>query len=190
MRQVSGLTGAGPLLRRAVTRVAQRHPPGALPTPADRGARAVAVCRVSGGLPGPHCPTRTEWIAAGATRARCDWHRNGGLVLPAEYAEWAESPVLTSSGADRSTGARKDAGGGVRIVSPADGDRYGVPSGTDPRYATLGFRAATARGDGVVRWFVDGRPLAGARWRLQAGAHTVRAMSPDGPSDEVRIVVE
>jgi membrane carboxypeptidase/penicillin-binding protein PbpC len=75
-------------------------------------------------------------------------------------------------------------------VSPADGDRYGIPAGTDPRYATLALRATTARGDGAVRWFVDGRPVAGARWRLSSGAHTVRAQGRDGASDEVRIVVE
>jgi membrane carboxypeptidase/penicillin-binding protein PbpC len=78
----------------------------------------------------------------------------------------------------------------VRIVSPADGDRYGIPAGTDPRYATLALRATTARGDGAVRWFVDGRPVAGSRWRLESGAHTVRAQSRDGARDEVRIVVE
>jgi membrane carboxypeptidase/penicillin-binding protein PbpC len=78
----------------------------------------------------------------------------------------------------------------VRIVSPAEGDRYSIPAGTDPRYATLALRATTAPRDGAVRWFVDGRQLAGTRWRLQAGAHTVRAQSRDGASDEVRIVVE
>jgi penicillin-binding protein 1C len=191
MRQVSGLTGAGPLLRRAVMRVAPRYPAGVLPTPADRGARLVTLCRVSGGLPGPECPTRSEWIPAAVTPTACQWHREGSLVLPAIYAEWAESsPVLASSRPHVLTGGREDGSAAVRIVSPADGDRYGIPAGTDPRYATLGLRATTARGDGAVRWFVDGRPLAGARWRLRAGAHTVRAIVPDGASDEVHIVVE
>jgi penicillin-binding protein 1C len=191
MRQVSGLTGAGPLLRRAVMRVARRYPAGVLPTPADRGARPVTLCRVSGGLPGPECPTRSEWIPAATTPTACQWHREGALVLPAVYADWAgSSPVLTASRPHVLTGGREDGRTGVRIVSPADGDRYGIPAGTDPRYATLALRATTARGDGAVRWFVDGRPVAGSRWRLESGAHTVRAQSRDGARDEVRIVVE
>jgi penicillin-binding protein 1C len=191
MRQVSGVTGAGPLLRRAVTRVARRYPPGVLPTPADRGARAVAVCRVSGGLPAHDCPTRTEWIPPDIALAACDWHRDGRLVLPAVYADWAAAGHgLTSSGQDGRTGEREDVRTGVRIVSPADGDRYGIPAGVDPRYATLPLRATTPEGDGGVRWFVDGRPVAGDRWQLVSGIHTVRALSRDGASDEVRIVVD
>jgi len=190
MRQVSGLTGAGPLLRRSVMRVARRYPAGVLPTPADRGARRVTVCRVSGGLPGPECPTRSDWIPAAATPAACGWHRDGALALPAVYAEWAATPTVSPSRSPTLATAGEAERAGVHIVSPADGDRYGIPAGTDPRYATLALRATTARGDGGVRWFVDGRPLPGARWRLESGIHTVRARSRDGARDEVRIVVE
>jgi hypothetical protein len=41
-----------------------------------------------------------------------------------------------------------------------------------------------------VRWLVDGRPVAGARRRLEPGVHIVRAVTADGTSHEVRIVVE
>jgi penicillin-binding protein 1C len=90
MKQVSGLTGAGPLLQRAVIAVSQRHAPGTLPAPRSVGAVAVEVCRLSGLRAVPGCPSMIEWFLPGTEPTRpCDWHRDGRVVLPAEYAEWA-----------------------------------------------------------------------------------------------------
>ena len=74
-----------------------------------------------------------------------------------------------------------------RILSPQNGDRYALPIGVDPRYATLALRAAG--GSGAVRWFVDGRPVAGERWALAPGRHAIRAETVRGERDEVRIDV-
>jgi penicillin-binding protein 1C len=185
MKQVSGITGAGPLLQRAALRVARHYSPGVLPSPAASGARAVRVCRVSGGLAGPDCPGAAEWVPPAMHLERCTWHEGGRLVLPAQYAEWiATSPGLPSTGA---VGPASDR---LRIVSPREGDRFSVPPGVDPRYATVALRATAPPAVGDVRWLVDGRPVAGARWRLEPGVHIVRAVTADGTSHEVRIVVE
>jgi hypothetical protein len=102
------------------------------------------------------------------------------------YAEWiattAERPIAPAAAAASWEG--------LRITSPLDGDRYSVPPGVDSGYATVALRAAVPPGAGAVRWLVDGRPVPGARWRLAPGVHRVRAESPGGGSDEVRIVVE
>ncbi|MCU0647160.1 MAG: penicillin-binding protein 1C [Gemmatimonadaceae bacterium] len=93
MRAVSGISGAGPLLRRAVWRTAARVAPGALRTPAEAGARRVRVCRASGLRAVHECPSIEEWLSAAqeAALADCDWHRaGGGVVWPAEYRAWAE----------------------------------------------------------------------------------------------------
>ncbi|MGH7537829.1 MAG: hypothetical protein ACREMF_04280, partial [Gemmatimonadales bacterium] len=75
-----------------------------------------------------------------------------------------------------------------RITSPRDGDRYSLPAGVDPHYATIALR--TSGGDTArVRWFVDGRPWREARWRLMPGRHTIRAVTDRGESDEIRIDV-
>jgi membrane carboxypeptidase/penicillin-binding protein PbpC len=191
MEQVSGITGAGPLLQRVVLRTAARYRAGLLPTPAEAGARPVRVCAVSGGLAGKECPGIPEWVPAAARLDSCTWHESGATVLPEIYAEWAvdamgatgamgtpsRTHVLTSSRA-------------VHIISPMDGDRYSVPAGTDPRYATIALRAVTREPAARVRWFVDGVPVGAARWPLRPGEHTVRALAGDGASDEVRIVVE
>jgi membrane carboxypeptidase/penicillin-binding protein PbpC len=74
------------------------------------------------------------------------------------------------------------------VVAPRDGDRYRVPPGVDPRYASIGLRAAGA--DGTVRWFVDGRQARGARFLLVPGAHTIVARSARGDSSVVTVRVE
>lgn len=187
MQGVGGITGAGPLLHRAALLVAQRYPPGVLPSPAHSGAVPARVCRLSGLLAGPDCPPMTEWFVPGTQPARpCDWHRNGRVELPAEYAEWAgtqgASPVTAAV-----AGTEPDR---FRILSPQNGDRYTIPAGGDPRYATIALRAAGGGGDGSrVRWLVDGREWREARWRLVPGRHTVRAVDARGNSDVVTIDV-
>ncbi|HEY0037139.1 MAG TPA: penicillin-binding transpeptidase domain-containing protein, partial [Longimicrobium sp.] len=184
MEGVSGVTGAGPLLYRAILATASRYAPGALPTPEEAGLVPVRVCRLSGLRATPGCVSKVEWFIRGTEPARADdWERGGRVALPDEYAEWAAGErgrlgVMASLGGDEP----------FRILAPRDGDRYAVPVGVDARYATVALHAAG--GSGPVRWFVDGRELPRERWRLVPGPHTIRAVAPSGDWDEVRVVVD
>ena len=205
MRQVSGVTGAGPLLHRALVDVSRRYEPGVLPSPASAGAVRVTVCRLSGLRVGADCPGIEEWFLPGTEPAgECDWHRAGDAVVwPATYASWAEQngrgdgagPVaasLASAPAPEEAAAaptRAPADTGFRIVSPLPGDRYQVPPGVDPRYATIALRAAGAPNDAPVRWWVDGQPTRASRWQLRAGAHAFRAVARSGRVAEAQISV-
>lgn len=181
MDAVSGVTGAGPLLRRAILLSAELYSPGVLTTPRAVGAVPVTICRLSGLRAGVSCPTAVEWFVPGTEPARdCDWHRGDGVRLPAQYAEWGADAAVA--------GPRGGSGQPLLIVSPRDGDRYDVPPGTDARYATIELRAGG--GNGTIRWSVDGRPVSSQRWRLVPGAHTIRAVSGQGQSAVVRIEVE
>ncbi|HEY6060730.1 MAG TPA: penicillin-binding protein 1C [Gemmatimonadales bacterium] len=188
MQGVGGITGAGPLLHRAALLVAQRYPPGVLPSPAHSGAVPVRICRLSGLLAGPDCPPMTEWFVPGTEPTRpCDWHRDGRVELPAEYAEWAAGTQGAFPVTAAVASAEPDR---FRILSPQDGDRYTIPVGGDPRYATIALRAAGGESDGSrVHWLVDGRAWHEARWRLVPGRHTVRAVNARGESDMVTIDV-
>lgn len=199
MERVSGVSGAGPLLQRVVLRTAERYAPGVLPTPAEAGARRVRICALSGGLATDRCPGMPEWVPATARLAPCTWHQPEATVLPEVYAEWVAEQDRVRSGDGLATleGERPaalftavDDSRAIRIVSPLDGDRYSVPAGTDPRYATVALRVVTRERVRHVRWFVDGRLVRAERWRLVPGEHRVRAVAADGTSDEVRIVVE
>jgi len=195
MAGVSGVSGAGPLLQRAILATARRYPPGTLATPADAGLVPISICRTSGLIAGPECPHATEWFVAGSEpQHECDWHRGGRTILPAEYAEWLDrtreaDPYRRAALAieARSTDVRS---GRFQIVSPRDGDRYTAPVGVEARYASIALRAVGGTEASVVRWWVDGVEVTTPRWRLTPGHHTIRAQSASGASDEVRIYVE
>jgi penicillin-binding protein 1C len=190
MQGVGGITGAGPLLHRAALLVAQRYPPGVLPTPAQAGAVPVRVCRLSGLRAGPECPPMTEWFVPGTEPTRpCDWHRGGRVDLPAEYAEWAATDPHAPGPGPATGAAPENADAPFRILSPQNGDRFTVPVGGDPRYATIALRASEEGAGTRVRWFVDGREWREPRWRLVPGRHTVRAVNGAGARDVVEFEV-
>jgi penicillin-binding protein 1C len=214
MEGVSGVTGAGPLLHRAVMAVSRRVPPGSLVTPADVGAVSVPVCRLSGLRATAECAALTEWFVPGTEPRRDDdWERGGAVTLPDEYREWsrqglAAARIDVARGSSSSeTGARRGASGApdesvaerspprdirlaqFRIVSPAEGDRYSVPAGVESRYATVALRASGVGAD-RVRWWIDGKPQPRDRWVLTPGRHEVRAVSARGDTSLVKIVVE
>jgi penicillin-binding protein 1C len=195
MRQVSGVTGAGPLLHRAVLDVAKRYAPGVLPSPAQAGAVRARVCRLSGLKPTRSCPGVEEWVLPGTEPARpCDWHGpDGGVRWPAEYVQWvAENDLNQASDTLRYGGgvaALAAADSSFRIVAPLDGDTYAVPPGVEARYATIALRAVGRTEDEPVRWLVDGRRTAATRWPLRSGTHTIRALAASGRRASVTIRV-
>jgi penicillin-binding protein 1C len=206
MEGVSGVAGAGPLLHRAIMATARRFQPGVLTTPAAVGAINVPVCRLSGLRATESCAQLGEWFAPGTEPDRADdWEHDGIVTLPAEYADWARQGLsslvadvrLQSSRGTHSlthpaqgADSAREPAAQFRIVSPLDGDRYAIPAGIDPRYATIPLRAG-GRGASRVRWSVDGRSYMAERWQLALGTHVVRATSEaTGEVAEARIVVE
>jgi len=122
----------------------------------------------------------------------CDWHGSNGLTLPAQYADWAQQARVVVSGVTGERSAARASGDTAsarfRITSPAAGDVYRFVPGVEPRYATIGLRAVGASSAARIRWFVDGRAVAGSRLPLVPGKHRVRA-DAGRQSDEVAIVV-
>ncbi|MGH7561688.1 MAG: hypothetical protein ACRENB_11795 [Gemmatimonadales bacterium] len=57
---------------------------------------------------------------------------------------------------------------------PCHGDVYRFVPGVDPRYATVGLRAAGVPPGAAVRWYVDGKPAPGGRMPLRPGRHRIR----------------
>jgi len=216
MQGVSGVTGAGPLLHRVVMETAKRFPPGALVTPAEAGAVAVPVCRLSGQRATATCKQLTEWFSPATVPPDTDsWEHDGVVTLPEEYAAWARqqggqyqtaisgagpNTVPLASHAEQagymasvlqpgSHAATSDsARAGFRITSPADGDRYAIPTGVERRYASIALRAA-GPGAQRVRWSIDGKEYADGRWPLEPGTHLFRATSARGERAEARVEV-
>jgi penicillin-binding protein 1C len=203
MEGVSGVTGAGPLLHRAIMATASRVSPGVLESPADAGAVSVPVCRLSGMRATAHCAKLDEWFVRGTEPTReDDWEQGGRIVLPDEYAEWtheesqqlrSERTVLAVAAAEplKSTERHSVAAepSGLRILSPLDGDRYSVPPGVEARFASIPLKVAGASAD-AVEWSVDGKLWTGSRLPLEPGAHVIGVKSATGERTSVRIVVE
>ena len=193
MEGVSGVSGAGPLLHRAVLAAARRYPRLSLPSPGAFDAVAAPVCRLSGARPGAACPTAIEWFAPGhAPGDTCTWHDGaGGVRLPAEYAEWAEGRERPRAAPRFLTADPEPAADGLfHIVSPREGDVYRLSPGVEARYATVALRAAGGSRGAGVRWTVDGAPHREGRWTLRPGRHRFRAVSTAGDSAEVTVSVE
>ena len=203
MEGVSGITGAGPLLHRAVMLTAQRYAPGVLPTPAQSGLVAMDVCRLSGLRATADCPPIREWFMPGTEpRAADTWMRAGRVTLPAEYAEWAaqasaiapddhtarDAGEPTSATHSRATVAAAPPDSAFRLLSPIDGDVYRVPPGVPAEYSSIPLRVAGARGS--LAWYVDGKPHSAARLALRRGTHVVRVEAAGGAALEARIIVE
>ena len=211
MESVSGITGAGPLLRRVVFETAERYPPGSLTPPAAVGATMHRVCALSGLRAHERCPSLLEWFAPGTAPSIVDtWQADGTTQLPSEYAEWAagrESVVRiageTTSELDSNAEAQRsgatvmangsspaaalgtEASGRPTILSPRSGDVYEVPPAMDESYATVSL-VASAEG---AEWSVNHRRHDGTRWRIRPGDHWIMAMWPSGARDSVWVSV-
>jgi penicillin-binding protein 1C len=213
MEGVSGVTGAGPLLHRAVMAVARRVPPGSLTTPAEAGAVSLPVCRLSGLRATSECAQLTEWFVRGTEPTRDDdWERGGLVMLPDEYAGWSRQGLRAAgdevgrafaaatartgvtgasaaSSAERAPVPTRAVAAPFRMVSPLDGDRYSIPTGVEARYASIALRAGGA-GAEQVRWSIDGKPYERDRWALMVGTHEIRAVSARGDTARAIVTVE
>jgi len=189
MAAVSGITGAGPLLRRIVLSTAERYAAGLLPAPEAYGATRVRVCRTSGMAAVPDCDATDEWQLANAPAPTLDdWHRHGAVILPSRFTEWERSQPRTplALAGSRET-APADAP--LQLLSPRDGDVYVLPSGPERSVATVPLRVAGAESERGVRWTINGTAHRGGRWLPELGEHVVRVRTTSGVSREARIIV-
>lgn len=114
MKRVSGITGAGPVLRDVARYLATRFP--MRPVPIVSGIQHAEICALSGKKPGPHCQhTKKELFMAGSTPDEtCEWHQEvfvkdcmGPMldqnikvsILPDNYQSWVtERPEWSLKG--------------------------------------------------------------------------------------------
>ena len=183
MADISGVTGAGPILARVMIAAMADQPKDGFRRPP--GLVRKAVCPLSGMARGEHCPdTRDEWFPKGkAERPACDWHTPEGLRLPTEYGAWAAENRLP---------VRTD--GGVSIVSPTMGATYWIEADRAVDDQAIPLRVNGPSGREAV-WEVDGTRVAvvsapySARWVPTPGDHDVTVLIDGVESAPIRIHV-
>ena len=217
MRGVSGITGAGPLFREAISAASRFFPPRELSPP---DADAVEICALSGRRAGPHCARhKREWVPHGSRLAECDMHveveidtltgmRAGPLCttgthrvvfekFPPLFSSWAESAgrsLAPSVFAARCPAPPGDAGTetSVRVLYPEDGARFFLEAG---RSAHVRARVAFPGGGDGATFVIDGVPLAADRFgratiELVRGQHTLIARAGKSESAAIHFTVE
>lgn len=168
MRDVTGAVGPG-LVLRSVFAELTRYEEGA---PLYLSPRLVCrkICRISGRLAGPHCPSMQEWFAPGTQLQPCTLHDS---VKPATApAGHAGGFVLAQPTAGLAIACDP------RIPDALESFAFELPDGMAPQ-STLW------RVDGAVA----GRSGAGERrllWTLQKGTHRLQAEVTLGDGRQLR----
>lgn len=209
MQRVSGITGAGPLVRATMLAVHAQNTPEAFTPPETMVVRP--VCALSGMAPGAHCSRVLDekFISNGPTGV-CDWHREtlaqscdpmGGTQTvvathyPEEFQAWAhdhqeglESQVARLCQNPEAVLAATPSGDQAVITYPLDGAIFALDPDLPLETQTLTLRMS-ARGRGLS-WQVDGEEKSSEQWRLSRGRHQIRLVDDAGlVVDEVRVLV-
>lgn len=197
MHDVSGVSGAAPLLRDVMLHLHRHADPPVAPRPT--ALRSVAVCPLSGGAWKPDCgPAVTDWLAPHQHLDPCDWHRrvaidplNGLLagsdcpppvvwrdvIQPSsEFAAWAARHLPSPPAGDspRCQVPRSDSAARVQIVTPHPHGRYVIDVRLPPTHQQLGLRALCNLPQTRLLWRIDGEPLGPPVISTEAVAWTPR----------------
>jgi len=185
MGNISGITGAGPLLREVIELATSGRDPAPFPRPP--GVTDRRVCSLSGALPGPACSYTHEEVFVAGTEPRhtCAFHvkaevdvRNGKLAGPGcpegvrrtavfesyppglhEWAEQAGRPLLPPySEHCPGHGPVEPAGEATAsIASPRDGALFAVSPDVPTHLQLIEVKMVLPPGTGSASLLVDGR---------------------------------
>lgn len=204
MQNVSGITGAAPLFRIAMSAAMRAHGDVVHDHDHDDQVPAtlahVKVCALSGGAPGIGCKHVVDELAPKTHALEpCTMHVTIGNKtyerFDGPFAAWAKAAGRGDE-LPSFLGARdaNDASG-IRIRYPRDGARF-VLDPDRPRSAQAIPLKVDAGGAADVKLFVDGRLTARIRggdpayWTLMPGSHSIVAESDGHRSDPVSIRVD
>jgi penicillin-binding protein 1C len=186
MRNVSGITGAGPIFRDIIQLAAAARPAGPFAEPA--GLVRAEICPLSGLKPGPRCTgvIREVFVQGSEPQAACN-----------------QAHEQTARGGGRGQagiGARVP-DSGLAVLTPADGDVFKLDPVLRGDFQSIRLRVVLAEGfrPEAVEWWVNGEKAGESgppfllSWKLRPGSFTIKARARNGAatveSRPVRITV-
>lgn len=185
MTEVSGITGAAPILRDVADATMAARGPLEFDVPKNLESRK--VCSLSGLAAGASCPgQRAEWFVSGAAREACSWHDATGEQLPSQLAAWSNAHnTLFSASAE-----------GPTVVFPTDGATFWVDAARAASDQAITLRMSGGPGAGATAtWRVDGAILATVgppwrvRWQPPVGEHSITVQFENDVSTPVHVRV-
>ncbi len=198
MQRVSGISGAGPLLKSALHALyAKRTPPPFVP-PAPY--RIHPVCALSGELAGEHCPRVVEEkFFTARPEKKCIWHQRehshecGAQVTthyPAQFQEWARQQPSDACVPEEGSRVLRSTLA-AQLSYPVDGAVFAIDPGMPREHQRLPLKfIGPSEG---VRWEVDGKVISvetkDVDWPLEQGSHVIRLYQHGELQDEARILV-
>jgi penicillin-binding protein 1C len=217
MIQVSGITGAGPIFKRVMTRAMEALTPAPL---VDRtGLESAHICPLSGELAGDGCPAAMEelFIPGTAPTQRCEMHRDlspdlspelraqclrlaaseGRLAdLGLDFYDWAKNEGLAREPwlAAMCMGEKKDER--ARVLSPIQGGEFLLLADLPLADQAIPVRVRAPSSAGPLAVFIDGQrttelqpPFTG-RVPATQGVHLLEVRDVRGELiDQVKYVV-
>jgi penicillin-binding protein 1C len=184
MKQVSGVSGAAPLLKSIFLELG---PGGEPERPA--GIESAEICPVSGARPGAACPTRAaRWFLRGTTPTHtCAVHRaiandrgetHVYTMYESRYHEWMRANGIPFPPTERLEAVHPEAPGDeIAVVYPSDGTTYVVDPVLRAEFQRIRLRAVAPEGSTPARWIVDDDTLGSDFWTLARGRHKVVAVA-------------
>lgn len=187
MRDVSGITGAGPIFRRVMVRAMKGISPARL---VDRRAFDEArICPLSGALSTDACPAsmREIFLPGTAPIAPCPMHRREGTNRKTDfgpdYYDWAKRQGMTV------TPASPDApdGHALRILSPTNGTEFLLEPGRPLQSQAIPVRVHVPAGVSEVTLRLNEEAIAlpfpfSTRLEVGRGAHRLEVWLPEASS--------
>jgi len=189
MREVSGITGAGPIFRELMLAL-ERRDGGAPAFATPQGLLWERVCVDSGELAGDDCAhtMREVFLADRKGPRKCSVHRriDGKLyaVYPPLYRSWMAEQGLPMPP------ARAGSAEAVRIAFPDQGAAFRLDPVLRPEYQRVRLRGAVPDDVERVSWFIDQQEVStqapfDAWWTMQRGQHRLQLIAYDGQGKEV-----
>jgi penicillin-binding protein 1C len=209
MVQVSGISGAGPIFKRVMTRAMRAVAPA--PLVDLRGLDQARICPLSGHLAGPACPAAMSerFIHGTAPTTECPMHRalstaldpelqqrclalaaqEGRLVdLGLDFYDWARNEGLSREPwlAALCLGAADDASPQPRLLHPREGDEFLFITDLPAADQAIPVRVRASPALGRLDVLVDGRlvttlrPPYTGRVPVTVGAHRLEVRDGSG----------
>ncbi len=186
MLDVSGITGAAPIFRRAMLAAMK----GITPQPlVDRTRFAsVRLCPLSGRIAAASCPAALDELFLPGTEPRetCPMHGPHGIDVGPEFYAWARAEGLAPV-------PPSNAGGALRLLSPRDGDEFLIDPALPADAQRIPVQVlAPSHGDELVLALEDGTELPliapyTAGIPAVRGTHRVEVRSRSGRSAPVAV---